>query len=127
MAKKLISTEEAPGAIGPYSQAVVANGLVFCSGQLGLNPRTGELAGDLHGQVVQALDNLVAVLRAAGATPGDVVKTTIYLAQMEDFAVVNALYGEVFSDGPPARATVAVKGLPKNALFEIDAMAQLPG
>lgn len=127
MEKELISTQGAPQAIGPYSQAVRSAGLVFCSGQIGLDPKTGELADGLVNQVNRALQNLVAVLAAAGAGPGHVVKTTVYLSDMDDFAAMNELYGEVFSEQPPARATVAVKTLPKGALFEIDAIAQLPG
>jgi len=127
MEKELISTDEAPQAIGPYSQAVRSASLLFCSGQIGLDPLTGELAGGLTDQVGRALQNLVEVLAAAGAGPKDVVKTTVYLAEMDDFAAMNELYGEVFSEEPPARATVAVKTLPKGALFEIDAIAQLPG
>lgn len=127
MEKELISTDGAPQAIGPYSQAVKTSGLLFCSGQIGLEPQTGELAGGLVEQVKRALENLVAVLAAGGASPKDVLKTTVYLAEMDDFVVMNELYAEVFSDQPPARATVAVKTLPKGALFEIDAIAQLPG
>jgi 2-iminobutanoate/2-iminopropanoate deaminase len=127
MEKELISTDEAPRAIGPYSQAVRSASLLFCSGQIGLDPLTGELAGGLIDQVRRALQNLAAVLAAAGAGPKDVVKTTVYLAEMDDFAAMNELYGEVFSEEPPARATVAVKTLPKGALFEIDAIAQLRG
>jgi 2-iminobutanoate/2-iminopropanoate deaminase len=125
--KQLISTDGAPQAIGPYSQAVAAGGLVFCSGQLGMDPQTSELADGLAAQVNRALDNLVAVLAAAGATPADVLKTTVYLIEMGDFAAMNEIYATRFSEMPPARATVAVKGLPKGALFEIDAVAQLPG
>jgi 2-iminobutanoate/2-iminopropanoate deaminase len=127
MVKQLISTDRAPKAIGPYSQAVRSSGLVFCSGQIGLDPETAELAEGLVNQVSRSLENLVAVLAAAGAGPQHVVKTTVYLAEMDDFAVMNDLYGQVFSEQPPARATVAVKTLPKGALFEIDAIAQLPG
>jgi 2-iminobutanoate/2-iminopropanoate deaminase len=127
MEKELISTDGAPKAIGPYSQAVRSSGFVFCSGQIGLDPATGELADGLVNQVSRALENLVAVLAAAGAGPRHVVKTTVYLSEMDDFAAMNELYGEVFSEQPPARATVAVKTLPKGALFEIDAIAQLPG
>jgi 2-iminobutanoate/2-iminopropanoate deaminase len=127
MEKELISTQGAPKAIGPYSQAVRSAGFVFCSGQIGLDPETGELADGLVNQVNQALKNLVAVLAAAGAGPGNVVKTTVYLSDMDDFAAMNELYGDVFSEQPPARATVAVKTLPKGALFEIDAIAQLSG
>ncbi len=127
MSKDLISTKEAPEAIGPYSQAVKSGGLLFCSGQIGLDPTTGELAAGLAGQVTRALANLVAVLAAGGANPSDVLKTTVYLAEMDDFAAMNEIYAGVFSELPPARATVAARTLPKGALFEIDAIAQLPG
>lgn len=125
MAKDLISTDGAPAALGPYSQAVAANGLIFCSGQLGLDPSTMELEEGLENQVRRALKNLVAMLEAAGATPADVLKTTVFLHEMGDFGAMNAIYAEVFTDLPPARSTVAVKTLPKNALFEIDAIAQV--
>jgi 2-iminobutanoate/2-iminopropanoate deaminase len=125
MAKELISTGDAPEAIGPYSQAVKSSGLLFCSGQIGLDPASGVLAEGLDGQVRRALDNLVAVLAAAGAGPQDVLKTTVYLAEMADFAAMNDIYAGVFTE-KPARATVAAKALPKGALFEIDAIAQLP-
>lgn len=127
MAKELVSTEGAPAAIGPYSQATISMGLVFCSGQIGLDPASGELADGLEAQVRRALDNLVAVLAEAGTTPADVLKTTVYLANMEDFAAMNDIYAEIFADERPARATVGVRALPKGALFEIDAIAQLPG
>ena len=126
MPKELVSTKGAPEAIGPYSQAVKALGLVFCSGQIGLDPQTGELVEGLASQVARALQNLVAVLGEAGARPQDVLKTTVYLAEIDDFAEMNSIYSQTFSDAPPARATVAVKTLPKGALFEIDAIAQLP-
>jgi 2-iminobutanoate/2-iminopropanoate deaminase len=126
MPKELISTKDAPEAIGPYAQAVKSSGLVFCSGQIGLDPATGELADGLANQVRRALDNLVAVLAAGGAEPTDVLKTTVYLADMADFAAMNQIYEIVFWESPPARATVAAKTLPKGALFEIDAIAQLP-
>jgi 2-iminobutanoate/2-iminopropanoate deaminase len=125
--KQLFSTDEAPAAIGPYSQAVGTAGLLFCSGQLGLDPETMELAEGLEEQVTRALNNLRAVLSAAGATPLDVIKTTVFLAAMEDFAAMNEIYAGFFTEDPPARSTVAVKTLPKNALFEIEAIAQLPG
>ncbi|HEX2053898.1 MAG TPA: RidA family protein [Actinomycetota bacterium] len=125
--RKVISTDEAPAAIGPYSQAVAASGLLFCSGQLGLDPSTGELPEGLESQVERALRNLEGVLRAAGAGPSAVVKTTVFLASMEDFPAMNEIYARFFTGEPPARSTVAVKTLPKNALFEIEAIAQLPG
>ena len=124
--KEIISTASAPKAIGPYSQAVVWNGLVFLSGQIPLDPATGQMIeGDVSAQARRVLDNLAAVLSAAGASLADVVKTTIYLANMSDFAAVNAVYGERFVHAPPARATVQVAGLPRGALVEIDAIAVL--
>lgn len=125
--KEVISTTEAPAAIGPYSQAIRTSGMLFCSGQLGLDPITGELAEGLEAQVRRALQNLDGVLRAAGAGPADVVKTTVFLAAMEDFGAMNEIYAGYFTDTPPARSTVAARTLPKNALFEIEAIAQLPG
>ncbi|CAN5784071.1 RidA family protein [soil metagenome] len=127
MARQVISTPGAPAAIGPYSQAVGSSGLLFCSGQLGLDPETMELADGLEAQVSRALDNLGAVLQAAGTGPAGVVKTTVFLAAMEDFPAMNEIYAGFFTENPPARSTVAVKTLPKNALFEIEAIAQLEG
>ncbi|MEX0790470.1 MAG: RidA family protein [Actinomycetota bacterium] len=127
MARQVISTPDAPAAIGPYSQAISSSGLLFCSGQLGLDPATMELAEGLKAQVSRALDNLRAVLRAAGAGPSNVIKTTVFLADMEDFPAMNKIYAGFFTENPPARSTVAVKTLPKNALFEIEAIAQLEG
>lgn len=124
--RRTISTTEAPAAIGPYAQAIAVPGLLFCSGQIGLDPATMELAEGLEGQVTQALKNLDGVLRAAGVTASGVIKTTVFLAAMEDFAAMNEIYAGYFADGPPARSTVAVRTLPKNALFEIEAIAQLP-
>ena len=120
-----IATDDAPGAIGPYSQAIRAGDLVFCSGQIALAPHTGELvgAGDVAEQTRQVMDNLGAVLAAAGASFASVVKTTIYLADMGDFPTVNQVYGERFPEVPPARATVQVSRLPKDVLVEIDAIA----
>jgi 2-iminobutanoate/2-iminopropanoate deaminase len=125
--KRIVSTTEAPAAIGPYSQAIAAGGLLFCSGQLGLDPATGELAEGLETQVGRALQNLDGVLRAAGAGASDVIKTTVFLASMDDFGAMNEIYAGYFTETPPARSTVAVKTLPKNALFEIEAIAQLSG
>jgi 2-iminobutanoate/2-iminopropanoate deaminase len=120
-----ISTPAAPAAIGPYSQAVVAGGFVHCSGQIALDPRTGALvAGDVTAQAERVLENLRGVLAAAGSDFTKVVKCTVYLKSMADFAAVNAVYGRHFTgDAPPARATVEVARLPKDALVEIDCTA----
>jgi 2-iminobutanoate/2-iminopropanoate deaminase len=126
MPRTAISTAHAPAAIGPYSQAIRADGYLFCSGQLGLDPSTGEfVAGDVAAQAEQSLRNLGAVLEAAGLTFGDVVKTTIFLADIADFATVNAVYGRFVTDPPPARSTVAVAALPKGGRVEIEAIARL--
>lgn len=121
-----VSTPAAPAAIGPYAQATAAGGMIFCSGQIGLSPENGALVeGGVAAQTRQALLNLSAVLEASGASFGDVTKTTLYLVQMSDFAVVNEIYAEFLGESRPARATVAVCELPKGALFEIDAIACL--
>jgi 2-iminobutanoate/2-iminopropanoate deaminase len=122
---KFVQTNKAPSAIGPYSQAVVANGMVFTSGQIALTPEGVMLENDVTIQTIQVLKNLAAVLEEAGSSLSDVLKTTIFLADMDDFAVVNGLYAEAFGEHKPARSTVAVKTLPKNALVEIDAVALL--
>jgi 2-iminobutanoate/2-iminopropanoate deaminase len=124
MTRQAVSTTGAPGAIGPYSQGIAADGLLFCSGQLGLDPATGELVEGVEAQAHRALRNLAAVLDAAGLTWADVLKTTIFLADMDDFAAVNAVYGTYMPDPPPARSTVAVKTLPKGGLVEIEAIAR---
>ena len=125
MASETVSTDKAPKAIGPYSQGVKAGGMVFCSGQIPLDPATGEMvgAGDVGAQTERVMQNLAAVLAAAGATFAAVVKTTIFLADLQDFATVNQIYGRYFPTAPPARATVQVAGLPKGALVEIEAIA----
>lgn len=128
--RSIVRTAHAPAAIGPYSQAVVVpvgdQRMVFCSGQIALDPATGALVeGDVSAQTRQVLDNLGAVLAAAGASFANVVKTTIFLADMADFATVNAIYGERFPSDPPARATVAAAALPRNARVEIEAIAVL--
>jgi 2-iminobutanoate/2-iminopropanoate deaminase len=124
MPKTIISTQNAPAAIGPYAQATRAGSLVVTSGQIALDPRTGELvAGGTEAETKQVLSNLCAVLEAAGAKPEDVVKTTIFLTDLGDFAKVNALYGEVFGKSLPSRSTVQVAALPKGARVEIEAMA----
>ncbi len=123
--RKVVQTKDAPAAIGPYSQAIVASGLVFCSGQIALDPATGALdtSASVEAQTVRVMDNLRAVLDAAGSSLQHVVRTTIFLADMADFATVNGVYGRYFTSEPPARATVAVKDLPKGAKVEIDAIA----
>ncbi len=123
---KTIHTEKAPAAIGPYSQAIASDGFLFTAGQIALDPATGEMsAGDVSAQTRRVLDNLEAVLQAAGASWGDVVKTTIYLADLKDFPTVNELYGQRLGAARPARSTVQVAALPKGGLVEIDAIARL--
>lgn len=124
---KPIATNAAPAAIGPYSQAIRSGDLVFLSGQIPIDPTTGELVGgDIAAQTERVLDNLAAVLEAAGCTFADVAKTTIYLVDLGDFQVVNATYAKRFQAAPPARATVQVSALPKGARVEIDAIARVP-
>ncbi|MDT8318587.1 MAG: RidA family protein [bacterium] len=124
MKKTIVNTEDAPAAIGPYSQAIKAAGLVFISGQIPLDPASGEVAGDsIEVQTERVIKNLEAVLKAAGSDFGKVIKTTIYLTDLNDFAAVNGIYGNYFNDSPPARATVEVSGLPKGVKVEIDAIA----
>lgn len=122
----VISSPAAPAAIGPYSQAIRAGNLLFCSGQIPLDPKTMQMVGTTAAeQADQVLKNLAAVLTAGGASMGHVVRTTIFLASMSDFAAVNEVYGKHFGAHKPARATVAVKELPKGALVEIDCIAAL--
>jgi 2-iminobutanoate/2-iminopropanoate deaminase len=123
-----VATEQAPSAIGPYSQALVSNGLVFCSGQVALEPgASGKLeAGDVAAQTRRALKNLGAVLAAAGSSPDHVVKTTVFLTTMDHFTGMNQVYAAFFGAHRPARATVAVAALPKGALVEIEAIALAP-
>lgn len=122
--RNIVTTEKAPKAIGPYSVAIQTDGFVFCSGQLGLDPATGDLvAADVELQTRQSLTNLKNVLEAAGSGLEKVVKTTVFLKDMADFPKMNAIYGEFFSSNPPARSTVAVAGLPKGGLVEIEATA----
>ena len=120
---KIISTKDAPVAIGPYSQAIKAGGLIFTSGQIPLTPQGELVEGSIHDQVRQILTNLSHVLDAAGSSLQHVVKTTIYLTNMDDFIAVNTVYAEYFVGSFPARSTVAVKTLPKNVNVEIDAIA----
>jgi 2-iminobutanoate/2-iminopropanoate deaminase len=129
MTKSVVSTDRAPRAIGPYSQAIVSGDLLFVSGQIPLVPETSELRqGSIEEQTRQVLDNLSAILAAAGGSLDDIVKTTIYLADLGDFTAVNGVYGTYFQERPPARATVQVAALPLGAAIEIDAIARLgPG
>ena len=120
---KFVQTSKAPSAIGPYSQAVVANGMVYTSGQIALTPEGVMLEDDVVIQTKQVLKNLQAVLEESGSSMSQVIKTTIFIASMDDFGTINGIYEEAFGSHKPARATVAVKTLPKNALVEIDAVA----
>jgi 2-iminobutanoate/2-iminopropanoate deaminase len=123
--RKVISTPNAPKAIGPYSQAIQAGSLLFVSGQIPLNPQTGELvhSNDISGQTRQVLDNIKAILAASGLDLANVVKSTIFLTDLNDFAAVNAVYSDYFANDPPARATVQVAALPKGANVEIEVVA----
>lgn len=123
---KVISTKKAPAAIGPYSQAIQAGNLVYTSGQIPIDPATGAFAeGGIKEQTRQALANVKAVLEAAGLSMGNVVKTTVFMADMNDFADMNSVYAEFFTEPYPARSAVAVKTLPKGALVEIEAVAEV--
>src|SRR5438874_4307307 len=122
--KKIVSTNEAPGAIGPYSQAVRSGSLLFCSGQIPLDPKSGQIvSGDIAVQTRRVLDNVAAVLRAEGLTFDNVVKTTIFLTDLGDFQTVNEVYSSYFKQDPPARSTVQVSALPKGAKIEVEAIA----
>lgn len=124
MQRERISTTAAPAAIGPYSQAIAYGNLVFASGQIALDPSSGQLVeGDVQAQTRRALDNLSAVLQAAGSSLGQVVKTTVFLTSMTNFAAMNEIYGQYFTGEPPARSTVAVAELPRNALVEVEVIA----
>ncbi len=123
---RIVQTNGAPAAIGPYSQAVVVGELVFCSGQIALDPHSGQvIAGGVEEQTRRALHNLEAVLVAAGSSLAKVAKCTVYLASMDDFPAVNAVYAEIFGGSRPARATVEVSRLPRDVRVEIDAIASL--
>jgi 2-iminobutanoate/2-iminopropanoate deaminase len=126
MSRKAVSTTAAPAAIGPYSQAIESDGLLFCSGQVGLDPVTGQLVGGIEEQVERALLNLEGVLAAAGMTAADIVKTTIFLVDLAHFSTVNAIYARHMVEPAPARSTVQVAALPRNALVEIEAIARRP-
>lgn len=126
MKLQALSTDKAPTAIGPYSQAVRFGNMLFCSGQIPLDPASGEIvAGGISDQTERVMNNIAAVLTAAGVGFDDVIKTTIYLVDMADFAAVNEVYGKCFSSHKPARSTVAVKALPRGALVEIEIIAGL--
>lgn len=122
--KKIISTSEAPAAIGPYSQAVRVGSTIYCAGQIPLDPKSGQIvSGDMAAQTRRVLDNIAAVLKAEGATFENVVKTTIFLTDLGDFQTVNEIYGSYFKQQPPARSTVQVSALPKGANVEIEVIA----
>jgi 2-iminobutanoate/2-iminopropanoate deaminase len=124
MRREQVTTTAAPAAIGPYNQAIAAGELVFASGQIALDPASGQLVeGDVQAQTRRVLENLSAVLQAAGSSLGQVVKTTVFLTTMDDFAAMNAVYGEYFAGEPPARSTIAVAALPRGARVEIEATA----
>jgi len=124
--RRVVRTKKAPAAVGPYHQGIVGDGLLYSAGQIGLDPSTGEMVGeDVESQTRQVLSNLAAVLEEAGSSFGQVLKTTVYLIDMADFAAMNALYAEAFGEAPPARSTVAVSGLPLGARVEMDVIAQV--
>jgi 2-iminobutanoate/2-iminopropanoate deaminase len=126
MTRDAVATPGAPAAIGPYSQAIVSGDLVFCSGQIGLDPVSGAVVEGVEAQAERVLRNLEAVLDAAGCSFADVVKTTVFLADIADFAAVNAVYARHMADPPPARSTFAVGSLPRGARIEIEAIARRP-
>jgi 2-iminobutanoate/2-iminopropanoate deaminase len=124
--KEIVITDRGPKPIGPYSQAIKANGFLFLSGQVALDPKTGELqAGDIRQQTERTLENIKGILEAAGSNLHHVVKTTVFLRDINDFAVMNEVYGRYFSAAPPARSTVQVARLPKDALVEIEITATI--
>jgi len=124
--RKTVHTEKAPAAIGPYSQAVLSGGFLFCSGQIPIDPATGKMVeGGIEIQTERVLRNLAAVLESGGASLQTVVKTTVYLADLSDFSAMNGVYGTFFTENPPARATIEAAKLPAGALVEIDAIASV--
>ena len=126
--REVVTAPNAPAAIGPYVHAVAAGGLLFCSGQIPLDPRTGDLVGATPAdQAGRCLENLAAVCQAAGATLGDAVRVTIYMTDMSAFAAVNEVYGSFFESSPPARVAIGVAALPRGAQVEMDAVVALPG
>ena len=128
MSIRTVHTDNAPAAIGPYSQGIVANGFLFTAGQIAIDPATGEVVhGDVVAQTERVMSNLGNILAAAGASWGDVVKTTVFLMDMADFPRVNAVYATAMGEARPARSTVQVAGLPRGVLVEIEAVVRLPG
>jgi 2-iminobutanoate/2-iminopropanoate deaminase len=128
MTRQAVSTTGAPAAIGPYSQGIISDGLLYTAGQAGLDPASGQLVeGGIEAETERVMANLSSVLDAAGCVWADVLKTTVFLVDMADFGAVNAIYGRFMSDPPPARSTVAVAALPKGARVEIEAVARLRG
>jgi 2-iminobutanoate/2-iminopropanoate deaminase len=126
--KKIISTSDAPAALGPYSQAVRVGSTIYCAGQIPLDPKTGEIvSGGIDVQTRRVMDNITAVLKAEGLTVADIVKTTIFLMDLGDFQKMNEIYGSYFTQAPPARSTVQVAGLPKGARVEIEVIAVTNG
>jgi 2-iminobutanoate/2-iminopropanoate deaminase len=126
--KKIISTSDAPAAIGPYSQAIRSGNFIFCSGQIPLDPKSGELvADDIGAQTRRVLDNISGILKSEGLSLGDVLKTTIFLTDLSNFQIVNKIYGSYFNNQPPARSTVQVSALPKGAKIEIEVIARTNG
>jgi 2-iminobutanoate/2-iminopropanoate deaminase len=124
--RQAVSTDSAPAALGPYSQAIIANGFVFCSGTAGIDPATGSVAEGIEAQAEQALRNLDAILAAAGASLATLVKTTIFYQNVDDFAAINAVYARYMPEPPPARSAPANVNLPRGLLISIDAIAVLP-
>ena len=124
--RQAVSTDSAPAALGPYSQAIIANGFVFCSGTAGIDPATGAVAEGIEAQAEQALRNLDAILAAAGASLAALVKTTIFYQNVDDFAAINAVYARYMPEPPPARSAPANVNLPRGLLISIDAIAVLP-
>lgn len=126
MSKHIIQTKNAPAAIGPYSQGVIANGFLYTAGQVAINPETGQvIEGDIKAQTRRAMENVKAILDAAGTTFAHVVKTTVFIKDMNEFTAMNEVYGEYFKENPPARSTVEVARLPKDVRVEIEAIAVL--
>ena len=124
MKREIVDTDLAPKAIGPYSQAVISNGFVYTAGQIPMNPKTGKVeASDLEGQVRQVLDNLSAVLEAANSSLKEIIKLTVFMVDLNDFAILNNVFKEYFPEDPPARSAVQVSRLPKDVLVEIEAVA----
>ena len=123
MEKEVINTKNAPGAIGPYSQGIIVGDLVYTSGQIPINPATGVMETDIKSATKQSMENVKAILEAAGTSLEKVIKTSIFLKDLNDFAVVNEIYGTYFSENPPARSCVQVAKLPKDAVIEIEAIA----